>query len=265
MKPNESVLGQFNLDGEIVFLPGGENRTYKIGNFVLKHINKDSEEYTSWIANLFANIEENNFRVSKPISTNDGKWITTDGWSAWTFLEGNHEFKNHIPESIDAITAFHKAIAYAYKPNFLNDDNPYNRADRCTWDDKPDYIDLQVKDLVESLYSVRKPVEGLKDQVIHGDLNPDNILLSPNLPPAIIDIAPYWRPPEFALAVYAYWIAAYRNDPDLLRHFAHVKQFNQMIIRAGIRMLLIMSEFHNVHEIDKYRRATEIIHELIEA
>ncbi len=45
MKPDENVLRQFNLEGEIEFLPGGEGRTYRVGNIVLKHINNDSEEY----------------------------------------------------------------------------------------------------------------------------------------------------------------------------------------------------------------------------
>lgn len=264
MQPNDSVLNEFKISGEIVVLPGGECRTYRVGNVVLKHINQDSKEYTNWIADLFANIKEDGFRVSKPIPTENGTWITADGWSAWSFLEGNHEFRDHIPESINAINKFHNAVKNISKPELLsNEDNPYTRADTFTWTDKPTYIDTQVKDLVESLYLIRKPVSGLTDQLVHGDLNPDNILIALNLPPAIIDIAPYWRPPEFALAVYAYWIACYRNDPDLLNYFSEVREFKQMLVRAGIRMLLIMSEFNKVHELGKYKRATEIIYELV--
>ncbi len=79
------------------------------------------------------------------------------------------------------------------------------------------------------------------------------------MPPGIIDIAPYWRPPEFALAVYAYWIAAWRDEEELLEHFQDIKEFDQMLVRAGIRMLLIMSEFNKIHELEKYKKATEII------
>jgi hypothetical protein len=32
-----------------------------------------------------------------------------------------------------------------------------------------------------------------------------------------------------------------------------------MLVRAGIRMLLIMSEFNKINDLEKYRRATEII------
>lgn len=239
MKPDENVLRQFNLEGEIEFLPGGEGRTYRVGNIVLKHINNDSEEYINWIADSFSKIEENGFRVAKSIKNIEGTWITKDGWSAWEFLEGNHNYKDYIEISIQAIVAFHRAIKDFSKPESLGrEDSPYIKADKYAWGDKPESIHEDVKDLVEALYAIRKPVEGLKDQIIHGDLNPDNILVSESLPPGIIDIAPYWRPPEFALAVYAYWIAAWRDEEELLEHFQDIKEFDQMLVRAGIRMLL---------------------------
>jgi hypothetical protein len=213
---------------------------------------------------LFANIKEKGFRISRPLYTNDGKFITPEGWSAWTFLEGNHIYNNHIPESINAIISFHESIKDIPKPGFLDEDNsPYAKADKYSWGEIPTSIEDQVRDLVELLYSVRKPVVGLQNQLIHGDLNPDNILLAPKQLPAIIDIAPYWRPPEFALAIYAYWIAAYTNNPPLLKYFSGINEFNQMLVRAGIRMLLIMSEFHKIHELERYRKATKIIYDLV--
>ena len=78
-------------------------------------------------------------------------------------------------------------------------------------------------------------------------------------PPGIIDMAPYWRPAGFALAVFAYWIGPWRNRPDLLARFAHVEQLDQLLIRAGIRMLLIMSEFGRLTDMAWYTRATKMI------
>lgn len=265
MKPTSDVLNQFGIAGDPILLPGGEGRTYRAGDAIIKHIHNDDPLYSEWIANLFDGITEDGFRVSKAIRTKTGAWITTDGWTAWTRLDGNHEYRNHIPESIAAIQAFHEAVRTAPKPQFLErtDDSPYSKADRYAWGAKPEYIHPDVRSDVELLYSLRRPVEGLHDQVIHGDLNPDNILLAPGLPPAIIDIAPYWRPPEFALAIYAYWIGPWRDDPKILKYFEDIPHFSQMLIRAAIRMLLIMSEFNRVHEIEKYRRATEIINDYI--
>lgn len=260
MKPDQLVLKQFNLQGKAELLTGGEDRTYKVEDVILKHINKDSKEGTNWVADLFFNMEEDGFRVAKPIKNIEGTWITRDGWTAWEFLEGNHEYKEHIKQSIEAITLFHKAMENTAKPDFLGEeDSPYIRADKYTWGQKPENIHSDLKGLVESLYEVRKPVEGLENQIIHGDLNPKNILVSETLPPAIIDIAAYFRPPEFALSIYAYWIACYSGEESLLKYFEGIKEFDQMLVRAGIRMLLIMSEFNQIHEIEKYKRATEII------
>jgi hypothetical protein len=259
MVVTQSVLSQFNLTGEPVPLPGGEGRTFKVGSVVLKHIKNDTVDYLNWIADLYANAQEDGFRIPKPIANIQGSWITEDGWSAWQFLEGNHVYIDRIPQSIEAINAFHRSIKNVSKPDFLEIDSAYTRADRSTWGNLPANIHPELQSLVESLYEVRKSVEGLEDQIIHGDLNPDNILISDTLPPAIIDIAPYWHPPEFSLAVYAYWISAYKDEPELLDNFKDVKEFNQMLVRAGIRMLLIMSEFNKVSELDKYNRATEII------
>lgn len=259
-KPDKQVMADFNIEGVPFVLPGGEGRTFRVNGFVLKHINKDARDCTNWISDLFCGIKENNFRVPRPVLTKDGHWITKGGWTAWTFLEGNHEYKNYIKESVQAITAFHQAISDVPKPLFINSENsPYSRADRHAWGEKPKRIDPLLKDKVEMLYKLRRPIKELQDQLIHGDLNPENILFTPNLPPAIIDIALYWRPLEFALAVYAYWIGPWRNDLLVLKNFISIKEFDQMLVRAAIRMLLIMSEFKWVKELDKYLTATAIV------
>jgi len=260
MKPDLNVLKQFGIDGEIIFLPGGEERTYRVGNIVLKHLYKDTLEYSLQISEWFSKIKEDGFRIPRPILTIDGKWVTENRWSAWTFLEGNHDYNDHIKKTIDAIIAFHKALKGLPKPKFLEIvDSPYIKADKYAWENIPNQIHSDVKEMVQKLYKVRKSVDGLENQLIHGDLNPDNILISDTLPPAIIDIAPYWRPVEFALAVYAYWIGPWRDDKEVLKYFSEVKEFNQMLVRAGIRMLLIMSEFNKINDLEKYKKATNII------
>jgi fructosamine-3-kinase len=43
-------------------------------------------------------------------------------------------------------------------------------------------------------------------QVIHGDLNPGNRLVSPDEPVGIVDLAPYSGSADFALAMSANWV-----------------------------------------------------------
>jgi hypothetical protein len=114
---------------------------------------------------------------------------------------------------------------------------------------------------VDRLYALRRPVGGLTDQLVHGDLNPENILVAPGRPPAFLDMSPFWRPVEFALAIFANFIGPRRGDGAVLRRFAGVAHFDQLLVRAGIRMLLVMSELGDLDDWETCpeRRAAEII------
>ena len=143
-----------------------------------------------------------------------------------------------------AIERYHAALRAHPRPAFFDTlEGPFRRADQYAFGERPARVHPDLEAQVDALYAIRQPLAGIEDQLIHGDLNPGNLLVADGQPPGIIDIAPYWRPAGFALAVFAYWIGPWRNRPDLLAHFAHVDQFEQLLIRAGIRMLLIMSEF----------------------
>lgn len=262
--PTPRDLKDFGIQGIPLLLPSGEGRTYKVGNSIIKHINTESTDHANWYADFFNSIKQVGFRVPKPISTMQGKWVNDKGWTAWEVLEGNHDFEEHIPESIDAILAFHNAIKNYPKLDFLDKDSGYMRADRYAWGDKPLAVHPKIKDDVEILYGLRQPTERLTEQLIHGDLNIGNILLSTTLLPAIIDIAPYWRPVEFAVAIYAYWVGPWRNHKESLRYFSQIPNFGQMLVRAGIRMLFIMQELDNFSEFEEHHIATGIIKEYLE-
>lgn len=259
LKPDSETLESFGIFTKPVPLPGGEGRTFRAGNIVLKHINQDARDYTDWIAKLYSRIKENGFRVPKPILTKNKERITPQGWTAWTYISGNHNFHKHVPRSIIAIRAFHRELKKVSRPSFLTNDTPYTRADHYAWTAGPKKVHRAVKREVARLYNLRAPLRNISNQLIHGDLNPNNILFSPSQPPAIIDLAPYWRPADFALAVYAYWIGPWRNNMHLLNFFRDVPNFTQLLIRAALRMLLIMSEFNRINDLAKHRLAVRII------
>src|SRR5207248_631328 len=74
-------------------------------------------------------------------------------------------------------------------------------------------------------------------------MNAESILVTPGVPPAFIDFSPFWGPPELALAIFANWVGPRSGHTKALNHFRNVPSFDQWLIRAGIRMLLVMSEF----------------------
>lgn len=261
MEPDTRTLAAFGLAGDMpVALPYGEERSYRVGGAVLKDVRGDRPEVVTWAAALHAQMREDGFRIARPLPARGGGWISDDGWSASTWLEGGHDYRGQVETCIGAVERYHAALRAVPRPSFLATlDNPFSRADRDAFGDRPGSVHPELERQVDQLYALRQPLVGLPDQLIHGDLNPSNLLVADGLPPGIIDIAPYWRPAGFALAVFAYWIGPWRDRPDLLGQFAHVEQFDQLLIRAGIRMLLIMSESGQLTDLCRYARATRHI------
>lgn len=267
--PDARTLAAFGLDfdAQPIPLPGGEQRSFRVDDAILKWLRpgRDRPDVTAWTADLHAGIQEDGFRVSRPLPTRTGGWLTDDGWSAWTLLDGHHDYRGRIPECVTAITRYHEALAAFRRPPILDTiNNPWAQADRHAFGDRPDRVHPALAAQVDALYAVRRPLIGLRDQLIHGDLNPGNLLLSPEpppsgAPPAIIDIAPYSRPAGFALAVFGYWIGPWHGRMERLEPFRHVEQFEQLLVRAGLRMLLSMSAFGGPHDLDQYARATALI------
>ena len=218
-----------------------------MGNVVLKCVketsleNNHSLELIEWIAEFSQSLKQDGFRFPRALQTREGKWITPDGWTAWTVVEGRHSTGEDVAGVIEGIVAFHQALAGIPK-NPLMDENQtaWGKADRWCWGEKPAHIHPVVEPLVKTLYELRRPVEGLKSQLIHGDLSLANILIAPHLPPAFLDLAPFWRPVEFALVMYANWVGPRQSDVSVLKYFQHIQAFDQMLLRASIRMLLVM-------------------------
>ncbi len=267
------ILEQFNLAGEPSTLPGGSHRTFRVGRVVLKHIhetsleNNHSPELAAWIAEFSNELPQEGFRVPKPVATREGQWIMPDGWTAWTFVEGTHATAKDIPTCIAGIIAFHRALKQVAKNPWMDDNRAaWGKADRWCWGDEPEEVQPLLRPYVEKLYALRQPVRGLPEQLIHGDLNPENILVGPGLTPAFIDLSPFWRPVEFALGMFANWIGPRQGDASALDYFQDIREFDQMLVRAGIRMLLIMSVLDKLEDWEtcSEKRAAEIIIDYVE-
>jgi Ser/Thr protein kinase RdoA (MazF antagonist) len=159
-----------------------------------------------------------------------------------------------------AIESFHRAVASVPCPPYLRERKLiYDRADRGAFGDLPTDVEPRVRPLLEELCALRRPLSGLRDQVIHGDANAANILIAPGLPPAIIDLAPYWRPPEFALAVSALWMCGYHQHVEAFPAFEHAREFDQLLLRALIRTLLVADGFRYTDRLDEYRPSIDIV------
>ena len=262
---NRNVLDDFGVAGTPRVLPGGTRRVYRVGQAVFKRLHQTSLENSkslrlhAWLAPCLQRVPENGFRLAKPIPTKNGAWLTPDCWTAWTYVDGQPATSADVPSCIDAIQALHAALRDVPNHALLEVNSTiFGQADRASWDVRPAQVDPRVEPLLDALYGLRRPVEGLTDQLIHGDLNPGNLLVAPGLPPGFIDVAPFWRPVEFALGMFANWIGPREGNATVLGAFRDVPSFDQMLIRAAIRMLLIMDDLSD-WEASSERRAAEIV------
>jgi uncharacterized protein (TIGR02569 family) len=228
--PPSSVLRTFGVAGTPLPLEGGRGSSWRVGDAVLKPLDH-SEEQLDWQADVYAAIKCDGFRIAHPLRAESGSLII-EGWCAWEALEGRHE-ERRWPEIVAVGERFHTALAAVPRPTFIaRRTDPWSIGDRVAWGELPVSDFTNVKHLAR-LTSALKPIEA-ESQVIHGDLT-GNVLFDDRLPPAIIDLAAYWRPPAFASAIVVadalVWEGA---DRSLLDAVAHAKDFDQYLLRALI-------------------------------
>lgn len=255
------VAAAFGVKREAKALPGTEGQTYRTGNVVLR----SGVEKTAllWKIEVLRHLQGDGFRVERPIRAHDDRWVV-DGWTAWTFLEGRAATPADAAVVSRGTQSLHKALAPLAYAHHLTEEA--GLADREAWGDdplpmqQPEQIDTSLRKLT----ALRRPVTGLRDQVIHGDLNYHNILIAPGQAPGFIDFSPYWRPSEFAAAIAAYWLGPYQGDTAVLHHFAQVRELEQMLVRVAIRQLRRLVEADGLEYAEEFTQAADVVCQLID-
>jgi hypothetical protein len=130
------IAQAFDIAGALHVLPGGEGRTYRAGNIIYRRETNGTE--ASYLADVYHHLPEIGFCVPKPIRTRHGAWVSSTGWSAWTFVTGRPATPDDVLSVIPAIRAFHHALAsQPYPAHLATRDTPYDRADHAAWDTPP--------------------------------------------------------------------------------------------------------------------------------
>ncbi len=179
--PPEHVLAAFGVAGEPVLLPGGTGRSWRVGSLVLKPLDHPANEI-AWQAGILASVEQDGFRVARL------RPQIVDGWVASDYVVGAHE-PGRWREIIAVGERLHAALAHEPRPDAILDRrrDPWSIGDRVAWGELP-FPEL------DDVLATLEPLRG-RSQLIHGDLT-GNVLFHDELPPAIIDFAPAWRPPR---------------------------------------------------------------------
>ncbi|MGZ4632751.1 MAG: TIGR02569 family protein [Actinomycetes bacterium] len=218
-RPPESVLRAFGVEEPPRPLAGGQGSSWAAGELVFK---PGGDPVHEWLAEALVDLVADGFRLAAPVRTFRGTW-SWEGWAATRWVEGSEP--DHTKPStwlniLEAGRAFHRAVAHLDRPHCLDArDDWWAVADRAAWGEHVIGFRPEFADLGRRLQRALEPLGS--SQVVHADLT-GNILFSPTLPPAVIDISPFWRPPEYAEGVVVADALCWHGAPASLLHQAGV-------------------------------------------
>jgi uncharacterized protein (TIGR02569 family) len=250
--PPETVLRAFAV-ADARRVPGRPH-VWLAGDAVLKPLDLLPDEL-DWQAGVLTSVSVERVRLAPPLRTEDGR-LVVDGWTAWRRVEGRHE-PGRWREAIEAGRRLHRALAGLERPAFLDArTHPWSVGDRAAWGELPLEPWLGIGH-VARLAPLLRPVTAASG-LIHGDLA-GNVLHEPGLPPAVIDLSPYWRPPPFADAIVVadalVWEGA---DESVLGAVADVEDLGQYLARALIYRLVTEQEARDEAVEQPYDRAVDL-------
>lgn len=229
-----AIAAAFSSHEEPVLLPGGQGNSYVSGGIVLKR--EEDERIANWMAEFFQGLPDSPLvRLLRPVKSTHGTWMY-EGYIAWVYMEGEH-VKGHYAEKLSASMAFHGLMSDVEPPFFLDvPRNSWAAADLVALGEKPFDYDEEFMELYRQIQPHLKPLE-MRFQLVHGDLSA-NILLAPQLPPAIIDFSPAWAPNGFAEGILLADAIAWDEPPaEELEMFKEIPNIEQLAWRGALRRI----------------------------
>jgi hypothetical protein len=221
--PSSAVLRAFGVDGPARPLDGGQRTSWVAGDLVLKpDAGPLAARLQAWLAGALAAVTLDGFRLAAPACTGEGAWVC-QGWSAARWVEGSapdYSAASTWPRILAAGRAFHRAVRHLPRPDFIDARQDWwARADRAVWGERP--LRFRAEFAAAARRLQRAPQLRGRPQIVHADLT-TNVLFAPGRVPAVIDVSPYWRPPQYAEGVVIADALCWHGAPASLRETVDV-------------------------------------------
>ncbi len=248
--PPQAVLAEFGAgSASPQLLPGGQGTTWRAGGVIVKP--STDADGDAWTAEVISGLTPRGYRVARPVRARNGAWIA-DGWCAWEVVAGSHGSGGRWSQIFPATRALHADLVELARPDFLaSRTDAWAHGDRAAWADVAvDACHAAIGDLIRRCAALRVE-EGLTCQIVHGDIY-GNVLFDEGSLPAVIDLSPYWRPVEYALAVAAVDALAWFSAPaTILDDLAELPALQSLLARAAMFRLVTADRIASRHRLDQ--------------
>jgi uncharacterized protein (TIGR02569 family) len=197
----------------------------------------------AWSAGVLDTVQVEGVRLARPVRSSDGRWVV-GGWAACHYEPGAVQPHRHLDDGV--VPRLHAALATVPRPRILDDRD--DRDDRLTgcaaaaWGERRLLLDPAMGgDRYSELAAHRRPVR-LASQVVHPELF-GSVLFDEDGVPAVVDLTPAWRPPEWAAAVVVVDALAWGGaDQGLPQRWSHLPEWPQMLLRAVLYRLALHAQ-----------------------
>ncbi|HWS33590.1 MAG TPA: TIGR02569 family protein [Actinoplanes sp.] len=249
--PPDIVLDAFGVTGPARLLAGGQGTSWTAGGLVFK---PEAGPLQQWLGETLGNVARDGFRLAAQARTRDGDW-SRHGWSATEWVDAAAPDFSDVgvwAEILAAARAFHQAVAHLERPAFLDGRRDrWAEADRIVWaeSDMPLRTALAAR-LCRALDGDEEPA-----QLIHGDLC-GNILVTPMLPPVVIDVSPYWRPVSFAEGMIVADALCWHGAPADLHDRLTVPA---PAVARGLLFRMVTDQIAGVSNLDRYEQVADAL------
>lgn len=191
------VKTAFNVTGHGKHLAGGQDTSYLFDTIVIKPV--DDAQYYEFTAQIFAQLQPVNYRISKPIKSNQGTYVVS-GYAA-TRYERGVDCDSAIKEKLAASTLLHKDLKALNITQLPESHDPWTKANNVLW--RGAHLPKNWStEILSFCHSLLDHLERITDdyQLIHGDLG-GNVFFDEELSPLVIDFSPTIAPKKYADAI----------------------------------------------------------------